>query len=221
MGELKKFVTPLHESTKRDHLARMMDAKIDCMKIAKEYGYDYWDGDRRHGYGGYKYIPGRWQPVAKALIDTYSLGPGSKIFDIGCGKGFLLQELLLLEPKLIIKGCDISKYGIECAPDSIKDNLFIQSANSRFNFCDKEFDLVISIGALHNLILPELEIALEEIQRLGKNAYIMVESYRDEEELFNLQCWALTCQSFLCLEEWLWVYKNFGYTGDYEFIYFK
>jgi hypothetical protein len=25
----------------------------------------------------------------------------------------------------------------------------------------------------------------------------MTESYRNEKELFNLQCWALTCETFL------------------------
>ena len=30
----------------------------------------------------------------------------------------------------------------------------------------------------------------------------MVESYRNDKELFNLQCWALTCETFLRPEEW-------------------
>jgi hypothetical protein len=49
----------------------------------------------------------------------------------------------------------------------------------------------------------------------------MVESYRNEKELFNLQCWALTAQSFLDEKEWQWLYKEYGYKGDYEFIYFQ
>ena len=68
----------------------MVDQKVFCMKIAKKYEKDYWDGNRRYGYGGYKYIPGRWKAVAKKLIKTYKLRSGSKILDVGCGKGFLL-----------------------------------------------------------------------------------------------------------------------------------
>ncbi len=49
----------------------------------------------------------------------------------------------------------------------------------------------------------------------------MLESYRNEQELFNLQCWALTCESFFDTAEWIWIYKRFGYSGDYEFIYFE
>jgi len=86
---------------------------------------------------------------------------------------------------------------------------------------DKEFDLVISLGTFHNLRLPELKIALSEMERVGKKGYLMLESYRNEEELFNLQCWALTAESFFDKDEWIWLYNNFGYTGDYEFIYFK
>jgi cyclopropane fatty-acyl-phospholipid synthase-like methyltransferase len=93
MGRLLEIVTPLHKATKRDYLARMVDDKVHCMMKAKEYEFDYWDGDRRYGYGGYKFIEGRWAPVAKALIDIYGLKNGSKVLDVGCGKAFLLYEM--------------------------------------------------------------------------------------------------------------------------------
>ena len=220
MGKLRNFVTPLHQATKRDYLARMLDDKVQCMKIAKEYGQDYWDGDRRYGYGGYTYIPGRWKSVAQELISTYDLGPGSKVLDVGCGKGFLLHEMLLLEPQLKVKGFDISEHGILGATDLVKPHLLLHQAQSKYPFSKDEFDLVISLGTLHNLHLFDLELALNEIERVSKQSYVMLESYRNERELFNLQCWALTCKSFFNVEEWIWLYKKFGYFGDYEFIYF-
>jgi SAM-dependent methyltransferase len=220
MGNLRNFVTPLHQATKRDYLARMVDDKVHCMKIAKQYGYDYWDGDRRYGYGGYKYIPGRWKSVAQELITTYDLGPGSKVLDVGCGKGYLLHEMLLLEPQLIVKGFDISGHGLVGATDLVRPHLTLQSAQSKYPFTSDEFDLVISLGVLHNLRLFELKEALTEIERVGKQGYVMLESYRSEQELFNLQCWALTCESFFDDVEWIWLYHKFDYTGDYEFIYF-
>lgn len=221
MGKLKGYVTPLHEATKRDCLARMVDDKVQCMQIAKQYGQDYWDGDRRFGYGGYTYMPGRWQSVAQALITDYNLGPGSKVLDVGCGKGFLLHEMLLLEPKLKVTGFDISEHGIAGATELVKPHLYLQQAQANYPFGNNEFDLVISISTLHNLRLFDLKAALIQIERVGKQGYVMLESYRNERELFSLQCWALTCESFFDEAEWIWLYKEFGYTGDYEFIYFE
>jgi SAM-dependent methyltransferase len=221
MGQLRNFVTQLHQASKRDFLARMVDDKVHCMMIAKEYGPDYWDGDRRYGYGGYKYMPGRWKPVAEALIQTYGLGPGSKVLDVGCGKGFLLHEMLLLEPGLQVSGFDISPHGINCATDLVKPHLFLHEAQALYPYADQEFDLVISLATLHNLRLPDLKVALTEIERVGKQAYVMLESYRNERELFNLQCWALTCESFFDEQEWIWLYEHLGYSGDFEFIYFE
>ncbi|MDP6094695.1 MAG: class I SAM-dependent methyltransferase [Gammaproteobacteria bacterium] len=221
MAELVNIVTPLHQATTRDYVARMTDEKIYCMGVAQQYGPDYWDGERRYGYGGYRFIPGRWQPVAQALIDRYHLSGNSSVLDVGCGKGFLLYELKMLLPGLTVAGFDISSHGINDARPEVRESLFIHQAQDRHPYKNGAFDLVISLGCLHNLRLPELEIAIPEIQRVGKNGYIMLESYRNNAELFNLQCWALTAQSFLDVDEWRWLYRRLGYTGDYEFIFFE
>ena len=221
MGEELNLVTSLHTSTKRDYLARMIDNKVEAMVIAKKYGPDYWDGDRRYGYGGYKYIPGRWKSVAQNLITRYQLKSGSKLLDVGCGKGYLLYEMQLLEPGLEIYGVDISEYGLRHMHPDLKGNFRLARAQEPLPFKDKEFDLVISLGTFHNLHIYELEVAVSEVQRVGRAGYIMVESFRNENEMFNLECWALTAESIMDTDEWKWAYKKFGYTGDYEFIYFE
>ena len=221
MGKLVNYVTSLHQATSRAYIDRMVDEKVHCMLKAKEYEADYWDGDRRYGYGGYKYLPGRWKPVAEALIKNYNLTNDSGVLDVGCGKAYLLYEMRLLLPGLRIVGFDISKHGLSDTKEEIKDSLFIHQAQDPYPFEDNEFDLVISLGCFHNLRIFELETALAETERVGKQGYIMLESYRNEQEQFNLQCWALTCESFFDHKEWPWIYKHFGYTGDYEFIYFE
>ena len=221
MGELVNYVTTLHQATSRSYIDRMVDDKVNCMLKAKEYEFDYWDGNRRYGYGGYKYMPGRWKPVAELIIKNYNLTNNSSVLDVGCGKAFLLYEIKLLLPRIKISGFDISKHGLAQAKEEIKKDLFIHRAQDKYPFKDKEFDLVMSLGCLHNLRIFELKVTLKEIERVGKQGYVMLESYRNEKELFNLQCWALTCESFFDKEEWIWIYKNFGYTGDYEFIYFE
>jgi len=219
MGRLLEIVTPLHTRTTRDYLARMQDAKVECMQVARRYDGDYWDGDRRFGYGGFRY-DGRWQAVARKLVETYNLRQDAAILDVGCGKGFLLYELQQLLPQARISGLDISAYAIANAKEEIRDRLFIHRAQDPYPFAANEFDLVVSLTTLHNLQLPALKTALEEMERVGKEKYLVVEGYRNEQELFNLQCWALTCAAFFTPEEWLWLFAEFGYSGDYEFIYF-
>ena len=221
MGKFIEIVTGLHKSTARNCLARMNDDKVHCMHKAKEYETDYWDGDRRYGYGGYKYIPGRWKEAAKKIIKTYNLKPGSSVIDIGCGKGFLLHEMILIQPKLLVSGFDISKYALMNAKKEVKNKLFIHDACKKTNFKNKKFDLAISLGTLHNLKLKNLFSALKEIKRKRKKNYIVVESYRNNKELFNLECWALTAETIMDTESWKWILKKSGYLGDYEFIYFN
>ncbi len=221
MSKLKNYIASLHQSSKRDYLSRMNDNKIECMIEAKKYGINYWDGDRRYGYGGYKYIENRWKPLAEDLINNYNLSSDSKVLDVGCGKGYLLYEIKKLIPNIKIYGIDNSDYGILNSHHEIKSFIFKQKAEDVLPFEDDEFDLVISITTLHNLRIFDLEKSLQEIQRVGKNGYLVVESYRNERELFNLECWALTCESFFDVDEWIWLFEKFGYHGDYEFIFFE
>lgn len=220
MGGQLSIISALHKKTQRDYIKRVNNSKIDCMKVARMYGKDYWDGDRKFGYGGYKY-DGRWSVVAKELIKIYNLPATAKILDVGCGKGFLLYEFKKLLPKCTIAGFDISEYAVKNAKEEVKSDLHVHPAQDSYGYTDKEFDLVVSLTTLHNLKIYDLHSALKEIERVGKHKYIVVESYRDEKELFNLECWALTAQSFFSIEEWEWIFGHFGYSGDYEFIFFE
>ena len=128
---------------------------------------------------------------------------------------------MLLEPELQVVGTDISAHGLSHTTDLVKPHVQIHDARGEFKWQDKEFDLVISLTLLHNLRAFDLENCLREIQRIGKSHYVTSESYRTELEQFNLQCWALTCETFFDLDEWLWMFEKTGYTGYYEFIYFE
>lgn len=225
------FVTPLHVSNKRDYLARMTAEKPECMRIAKQFGKDYWDGDRRYGYGGYKY-DGRWKPVAEIMASHYGLAKqifgieswpiDTNILDIGCGKGFLLQEFKNLSD-IDGVGFDLSAYALD-GKDKEKFSFFNQGDCINLPYNDYVFDLTYSINVFHNLGYKDLKSSIKEMVRVTKpdgNSYICVESYRNEEELCNLQCWALTCLSFYSPDDWLQIYEDCGYKGDYEFIYFQ
>ena len=221
MRKLRNLITKLHKSTKRNYLNRMLDEKVHCMKIASKFEKDYWDGDRRYGYGGYKFIKGRWTGVAKKIIKIYNLTSKSKILDVVCGKGYLLYEIKKLIKDIKITGFDISKYGLKNAHPDIKEFLYHHDARKKFKYKNKEFDLVLALGTLHNFEIYDLIFALNEVNRVGKKSYVMVESYRNQKELFNLQCWALVLNACYSKKEWEWIFKNNNFKGDYEFIYFQ
>jgi ubiquinone/menaquinone biosynthesis C-methylase UbiE len=218
------FMTAVHKSTQRDYLGRVNDKdypKPKAAELAKQWGQDYWDGDRRICYGGYKYMEGRWEKVARALAEHYGLKAGDKILDVGCGKGFLLYDFTKVVPGIEIVGIDISEYAIQNAKEEIKNHLQVGNATA-LPFPDKHFDLVISITTLHNLHNYDLDKALREIERVGKtNKYICVESYRNETEKANLLYWQVTCEAFCTPDEWLWWFEQTHYTGNYSFIYFE
>lgn len=220
MGKQIDIITKMHKRTQRDYIGRMADDKINCMEKAREYGFDYWDGDRRFGYGGYRY-DGRWKTVAEEMISIYGLTDSSKVLDIGCGKAFILYEIKQLLPGCEIVGVDISDYGIQNAKEEIRDSLFRHDAAKPLPFGDNEFDLAFSITTLHNLKIYDLKTALKEMDRVGRQGFLTVEAYRNSAELFNLECWALTCEAFFRPDEWVWLFNEFGYRGDYEFIYFE
>ncbi len=218
------FMKSLHKSTKRDYIARVIDPvypKAKAAKLAKKFAFDYWDGDRRICYGGYKYIPGRWTEVANNIVEKYKLEGNVKILDIGCGKGFLLYELSKILPEADIKGIDISEYAISNSKEEISNNLTKGNAIN-LPWDDNFFDLVISINTLHCLHCKDLEKALIEMERVGKKyKYLCVESFRNEEEKANLLYWQVTCEAFHNPDSWLWWFKKTGYSGDYSFIYFE
>jgi len=218
------FLSTVHNSVQRDYLARVNDPeypKAKAAELAKKWEFDYWDGDRRICYGGYKYMPGRWTSVAQAMIDHYDIKSGDKVLDIGCGKAFLLYEMSLLIPNLEIYGIDISKYAIDNSKEEIRDRLQVANAND-LPFDDDYFDFVYSVTTLHNLHSYNLDMALREMDRVGKkNKYLCVESYRNEVEKANLLYWQVTCEAFNTPDEWAWWYKHTGYDGDHSFIYFE
>ena len=218
------FLSAVHKSTTRDYLARVNESeypKAKAAALAKQWGFDYWDGDRKICYGGYRYMEGRWEKVARAIVEQYSIKPGDKVLDVGCGKGFLLYDFTKVVTGLELHGIDISEYAIDNAKEEIKDFLRVGNANS-LPYPDKYFDFVYSITTLHNLQCYDLDKALREIERVSKkHKYICVESYRNEEEKANLLYWQVTCEAFNTPEEWEWWFRQTGYTGDHSLIYFE
>ncbi len=220
MNTYLDFMQEIHTNSRRDYISRMTMEKHSCSETAKRFDKDFFDGERKYGYGGY-YYDGRWEKLVNKLACHFSLRENARILDVGCARGFLLHDFKSLLPECEVSGFDVSEYSVRTAIEDVRDSLFVHKAQTEYPFNDKSFDLVVSINTLHNLYIFELAKALNEIERVGKDKYIVVESYRNEREKFNLMCWNLTGECFFTPEEWSWVFNTFGYTGDYEFIFFE
>jgi len=176
----------------------------------------YYDGDRNDGYGGFKY-DGRWVPIAENMCREYDIGESSAVLQVGCEKAFLLHDFLQISPGLKVRGTDISDYAIEHAMESVKP-FISKEPFTDLSFADSEFDLVIAIGVVYTLNLPDAIQCLKEIQRVGKGkSFITLAAYRTEEEKTLFEWWTLLGSTLLHEDEWVEVLKHTGYTGDYKF----
>jgi ubiquinone/menaquinone biosynthesis C-methylase UbiE len=199
---------------KRNVGARQQAKDERIVGIARQFGEMYWDGPREYGYGGYRY-DGRWRAVARDIIAHFGLKSDMRLLDVGCGKGFLVKDLMLECPRLQVFGIDISRYALMHCPPEVVGRLHLGSADG-MPFPDGSFDCVLSINTLHNLPRPKVLQALREVQRLsGGKAYVQVDSYHTAEQKALFEAWVLTAQFHDYPDAWIRLFREAGYTGDY------
>jgi len=188
----------------------------DVVAIAKQFGEMYWDGPRTHGYGGYHY-DGRWRSVARDIITHYDLKPDMKVLDIGCGKGFLVKDLMLECCGLEAYGLDISLYAIQHAPKELTGRLHL-GTGEKLPFADSSFDCIVSLNTIHNFPRSQAVNALAEIQRVckGNKSFVVVDSYKTPEQKEIFESWVLTAEFHDYPEEWIKVFNEAGYSGDWN-----
>ena len=189
--------------------------------IARKFDKEYFDGERLTGYGGYKYNPKFWKKTAEFIVDHYNLTNNSKILDIGCAKGFLMYELLLILPEAEILGIDISAYSKLNSLEVVKKNIFVGNANN-LPFKSKYFDLVLSINTLHSLPLIDCKQAFREIIRVTKNnSFVMNDAWRNNDEKESMLKWNLTGLTYMSCKDWIKLFSELKYEGDYYWFFAK
>lgn len=204
-----------YPKTKRDVGLRAVEKSEYDRMVARNFDYDFFDGDRRYGYGGYHYHPRFWSEVVKDIIEFYNLTPESKVLDVGCGKGFLVHDLTVALSSENIFGVDISNYAIDNSKNEVRKNLKLANATS-LPFETDSFDLVISINTLHNLAGEDIKQAFYEVSRVAKkDVFVTVDAYRTKEEKLMMEQWNLTAQTILSVDDWKLFFKSVNYHGDF------
>jgi SAM-dependent methyltransferase len=184
--------------------------------IGFELGKEYYDGARENGYGGFRY-DGRWKQIMPSLIKRYGLTAASGVLDVGCKKGFFLHDLKETLPGITVQGVENHRYPLETAMESVRANLIL-SPYERLPFVDHVFDFVMAFASIYMLSLRDVMEALREIQRVGKGkSYVTVGAYRTREERELFHDWTLLGTTVLHTDEWLDVFRECGYSGDYFF----
>jgi len=204
-----------YPKTKRDLTKRAEKKSPEDIAVARQFGKEFFDGDRKQGYGGFGYLPRFWQPVIPDFQQHFNLTSVDKVLDVGCAKGFMLYDMQQHIPDIEVAGIDISNYAIEHAKEEVKQNLQVANA-IKLPFEDNSFDVVFSITTIHNLEREELAIALKEIERVSRRgSFITVDAYHNDEEKQRLEDWVLTAKTMMHVDEWKAFFKEVGYTGDY------
>lgn len=204
-----------YPKTKRNPLDRLKEKTAQDQEIARRFDKEFFDGDRKHGYGGFSYDPKFWQPVVPSFINFWNIKRNDSLLDVGCAKGFMLYDFKQIIPNLEVKGIDISNYAIKNALPEIKSNLLIADAKE-IPFEDNSFDHVIAINTIHNLNEDDCAKSLKEITRVSKkNSFITVDAYRNEEEKKLMYAWNLTAKTIMSVNEWKKFFKKNNYFGDY------
>lgn len=206
---LKKY-----PKSKRDINGRKKN-KIKYQKIARKFDKRFFDGSRDTGYGGFNYNEKFWGNVVKDFKKYYQLKKNMRVLDVGCAKGFTLVDLKRLIPKLKVRGIDISKYAIKHSHKKVKKFLDVGCC-SKLPYKDNSFDLVLAINTIHNLNKTKCAKAIKEINRVSKkNAFIMVDAYKNTSEKTKMYNWNLTAKTIMSRKDWKVFFKKNNYKGDY------
>lgn len=198
------------------NLQERLEAKTEEVRaVARQFGKEFFDGDRQYGYGGFSYNPRFWQPVVPTFIQHFGLTNDSSLLDVGCGKGFMMHDLAEIIPGITVKGIDISDYAIANAIDDMKPHMQVANAMA-LPFPDNAFDVVISINTIHNLARTECAQALREIERVSRGkSFVTIDAYRTDEEKERMYAWNLTAKTIMSVDEWIDFFAEAGYSGDY------
>jgi ubiquinone/menaquinone biosynthesis C-methylase UbiE len=124
-------------------------------------------------------------------------------------------------PRLQIAGIDVSPYALENAVPEVRPFLRLGDARD-LPYPDKSFDLVTAINTVHNLEVDGCKQALREIRRVSRHhAFIVVDGWKTPQQEQQLREWVLTAKTYFHADDWVALFREVGYTGDYYWFTFE
>ncbi len=202
------------KKVKRASVAKKRNIKNKI--IAWNLSKDYYDGSRINGYGGFKY-DGRWKKILPKIIKRYKLTNKSKVLEIGCKKGFLIQDLQELLPRIKVIGIENHRYPIIKASVKVKNKIYLKNYYDLEKFKKNQFDLIIAFNSIYMQNLGDIIKTLKEISRTSKKSYISIASYENKADRDKFLDWTLLGTTILKKDEWRKIFKLVSYKGDYYF----
>lgn len=157
------------------------DKKIDCLR-KNGTGHNFYDNDYSEHQDNFDSLYAQWGSIrsqeqlnslkvnpkltkyatkfqTEIIYSNINLDDESRILDVGCGYGFDLMRINLLNPGVQLFGCDVSKVMIRQAVANGTPGHLMVSFMERLPFPDSFFDSVFSHEALEHVLDPERCIA--------------------------------------------------------------
>lgn len=149
---------------KGKNIDQAMDFKSQVLDFSQQQYQEFYQGLDACGEDR----PTDINPMCLQKIFTTITPAYRSVLDVGCGRGYLLDQLIVEFPHLQVHGCDIQP---EKAYQKRRFS-YTQARVEMLPFKDRQFDLVICAHTLEHI--PNLFQAIDELVRITNKQLIII-----------------------------------------------
>ena len=120
------------------------------------------------------------------FLRDLEINPDTKILDLCCGAGQATRELVKHSQN--VTGLDASPIAIRRAKQNVPQAKYVESFAEKMPFSDRQFDLVITNTAMHEMDAEQLQQIIREVNRVltPTGQFIIIDFHRPTNPLFWL-----------------------------------